>query len=66
MSSVTEISVQDPKKQDDIRIFHLDFTATVELPDQTEELIMIELQKANEPDDIFKRAKIFVSSSRAN
>lgn len=48
------ISIEDPKTQDDIRLFHLDFTAVVELPDGTEELIMIELQKASEPDDIFR------------
>jgi len=47
-------AIQDPKTQEDIRLFHLDFTAIVELPDGTEELIMIELQKATEPDDIFR------------
>ena len=50
-------SLQDSKTPDDVSLFHLDFTATVLLPDGTEELIMIELQKASEPDDIirFKR-----------
>ena len=54
--------IEDPKTQDDIRLFHLDFTATVELPDGTEELIMIELQKASEPDDIF-RFKRYISKN---
>jgi len=56
------IEIQDPKTQDDIRLFHLDFTATVELPDGSEELIMIELQKASEPDDIF-RFKRYISKN---
>ena len=50
----------DPKTKDDLRLFHLDFTATVLLPDGTQELIMIELQKATEPDDIF-RFKQYIS-----
>lgn len=54
--------IEDPTTQDDIRLFHLDFTATVELPDGTEELIMIELQKASEPDDIF-RFKRYISKN---
>ena len=53
-------ALQDPKTKDDLRLFHLDFTATVLLPDGTEELIMIELQKATEPDDIF-RFKRYIS-----
>jgi len=54
--------IEDPKTLDDIRLFHLDFTATVELPDGTDELIMIELQKASEPDDIF-RFKRYISKN---
>jgi len=54
--------IEDPTTQDDIRLFHLDFTATVELPDGTDELIMIELQKASEPDDIF-RFKRYISKN---
>jgi len=54
--------IQDPKSQDDIRLFHLDFTATIELPNGQEELIMIELQKASEPDDIF-RFKRYISKN---
>ncbi|MBU0764477.1 MAG: hypothetical protein KJ607_06560 [Bacteroidetes bacterium] len=57
-----DFSIEDPKTQDDIRLFHLDFTATVELPDGTEELIMIEIQKASEPDDIF-RFKRYISKN---
>ncbi len=58
----TPIQVKDPSTKDDIRLFHLDFTATVELPDGTEELIMIELQKATQPDDIF-RFKRYISNN---
>ncbi len=56
------LTIQDPKTQDDIRLFHLDFTATIELPDGIEELIMIEVQKASEPDDIF-RFKRYISKN---
>ena len=55
-------AVHDPKTHEDIRLFHLDFTATVELPDGTDELIMIELQKASEPEDIF-RFKQYISKN---
>lgn len=58
----TELQIQDPKTKDDIRLFHLDFIATIELPDGTNELIMIELQKASEPDDIF-RFKRYISKN---
>ncbi len=58
----TELEIQDPKTKDDIKLFHLDFTATIELPDGSEELIMIELQKASEPDDIF-RFKRYISKN---
>ena len=54
--------LQDPKTKDDLRLFHLDFTATVLLPDGTEELIMIELQKSTEPEDIF-RFKRYISKN---
>ena len=37
----------DPKTKDDLRLFHLDFTATVLLPDGTQELIMIEIGRAH-------------------
>lgn len=57
-----DFALTDPKTQDDIRLFHLDFTATVELADGTEELIMIELQKATEPEDIF-RFKRYISKN---
>ncbi|MBI4647820.1 MAG: hypothetical protein HY738_14830 [Bacteroidia bacterium] len=55
-------AIPDPKTKDDIKLFHLDFTATIELPDGSEELIMIELQKASEPDDIF-RFKRYISKN---
>jgi hypothetical protein len=54
--------ITDPKSKDDIHLFHLDFTATIALPDGTDELIMIELQKASEPDDIF-RFKRYISKN---
>jgi len=57
-----QIEIQDPKTKDDIKLFHLDFTAVVELPDGSEEMIMIELQKASEPDDIF-RFKRYISKN---
>ncbi|MEN9443184.1 MAG: hypothetical protein RIS47_74 [Bacteroidota bacterium] len=60
--SPSELEIPDPKTKDDIKLFHLDFTATVELPDGSEELIMIELQKASEPDDIF-RFKRYISKN---
>jgi len=56
------LEIQDPKTHDDISLFHLDFTATVELPDGSDELIMIELQKASEPEDIF-RFKRYISKN---
>jgi hypothetical protein len=57
-----ETKISDPKSKKDVQLFHLDFTATVELPDGSEELIMIELQKASEPDDIF-RFKRYISKN---
>ncbi|MBI4647334.1 MAG: hypothetical protein HY738_12290 [Bacteroidia bacterium] len=56
------VAIPDPKTKDDIKLFHLDFTATIELPDGSEDLIMIELQKASEPDDIF-RFKRYISKN---
>ncbi len=58
----TKIEIQDPKTKDDIHLFHLDFTAIVELPDGSEEMIMIELQKASEPEDVF-RFKRYISKN---
>ncbi len=52
----------DPKSNNNIRLFQLDFTAVVELPNGDEELVMIELQKASEPDDIF-RFKRYISKN---
>jgi hypothetical protein len=58
----TKIEIQNPKTKDDVYLFHLDFTAVIELPDGSEELIMIELQKASEPDYIF-RFKRYISKN---
>ncbi len=60
--NIKELRIKDPKTDDDIRLLHLDFTATVKLPDGKEELIMIELQKASKPDDIF-RFKRYISKN---
>lgn len=46
----------------EITLFHLDFTATIQLADGTEELVMIELQKANKASDIF-RFKRYISTN---
>jgi hypothetical protein len=58
----SEATITDPKSKKDIHLFHLDFVATIELPDGSEEMIMIELQKASEPDDIF-RFKRYISEN---
>lgn len=52
--------ITDPSTKDDIRLFHLDFKAIIELENGEEELVMIELQKASEPNDIF-RFKRYIS-----
>jgi hypothetical protein len=57
---IQRTDIVDPKSNDHIRLFHLDFTAIVEKPDGSEEFVMIELQKASEPDDIF-RFKRYIS-----
>ncbi len=54
--------VKDPKTDKTIKLFHLDFTAVIEKPDGEEELIMIEIQKANNPSDIF-RFKRYISAN---
>ena len=54
--------IKDPNTKDDIQLFHLDFTAVIELPDGSDELIMIEVQKASEPEDIF-RFKRYISKN---
>lgn len=56
------IHLTNPTTGDDLYMFHLDFTATIELPNGSEEMIMIELQKASQPDDIF-RFKRYISSN---
>ncbi len=61
-NNTQNIEIKDPQTKEDIRLFHLDFTATVELPDGTEEIIMIELQKASLPDDIM-RFKRYISKN---
>ncbi|NJL74794.1 MAG: hypothetical protein HC892_06910 [Saprospiraceae bacterium] len=55
-------SIKEPNTKDDIQLFHLDFTAVIELPDGSDELIMIEVQKASEPEDIF-RFKRYISKN---
>ncbi len=46
--------IHDPKTEKPIRLFHLDFSAIIEKSDGKEELIMIEIQKANKASDIFR------------
>ncbi|MCF6242803.1 MAG: hypothetical protein L3J74_15855 [Bacteroidales bacterium] len=55
-------SIKDPGSEKDIKLFHLDFTAIIEKPDGEEELIMIEIQKANHASDIF-RFKRYISAN---
>lgn len=54
--------IQDPKSDKIIKLFHLDFTAVIEKPNGKEELIMIEIQKANKASDIF-RFKRYISAN---
>ena len=54
--------VTEPDSNKEIRLFHLDFIATIELPYGQEELIMIELQKASQPGDIV-RFKRYISAN---
>jgi len=55
-------TIIDPKTTENVRLSQMDFTATVLLNDGTKELIMIELQRASEPDDIF-RFKRYISKN---
>ena len=43
-----------PKEEREVKLFHPDFTALVELPDGSTETVMIELQKAKVSADIFR------------
>ena len=54
--------INPPESEKSIKLFHLDFTATIALPNGTEELVMIELQKANKASDIF-RFKRYISAN---
>ncbi|MCT4614718.1 MAG: hypothetical protein N4A49_07580, partial [Marinifilaceae bacterium] len=49
--------IEDPKSNKVVTIFHMDFNATIQKQDGTEEFVMIEIQKANRPDDIFRFKK---------
>lgn len=63
ISHAQKIAEEDLENQDrEIRLFHLDFTAVIELPNGKREMIMIELQKANVPGDIF-RFKRYISAN---
>ena len=55
-------NIKDPVSEKDIKLFHLDFTAVIEKADGEEELIMIEIQKANHASDIF-RFKRYISAN---
>jgi len=54
--------IKDPKTEKELKLFHLDFSAIIEKPDGSEELIMIEIQKANRASDIF-RFKRYISAN---
>lgn len=54
--------VKESNSQREITLFHLDFKATVKLPNGEKEVIMIELQKAKLPNDIF-RFKRYISKN---
>ena len=54
--------IKDPNTEKEIKLFHLDFTATIEKSNGTEELVMIEIQKANRASDIF-RFKRYISAN---
>ena len=54
LSGDFETKIKDPKTEKDIKLVHLDFTAIIELPDGTEEMVMIELQKVENDSDIFR------------
>ena len=54
--------IKDPKTEKEIKLFHLDFTAVIEKQNGKEELIMIEIQKANRASDIF-RFKRYISAN---
>jgi hypothetical protein len=54
--------IKDPKTEKEIKLFHLDFTAVIEKKNGKEELIMIEIQKANRASDIF-RFKRYISAN---
>ncbi len=54
--------IKDPKTEKEIKLFHLDFTALIEKSEGQEELIMIEIQKANRASDIF-RFKRYISAN---
>ena len=54
--------IKDPETDKEIKLFHLDFTATVALPDGNTEVIMIEVQKAKVAGDIF-RFKRYISAN---
>ena len=54
--------IKDTKTEKEIKLFHLDFTAVIEKQNGQEELIMIEIQKANRASDIF-RFKRYISAN---
>ena len=54
--------IKDTRTNKDIKLFHLDFTALIEKSNGEEELIMIEIQKANRASDIF-RFKRYISTN---
>lgn len=62
VSHAQKLTEEEEKEEREIRLFHLDFTAVIEKSDGQKEMIMIELQKANVPGDIF-RFKRYISAN---
>ncbi len=54
--------IKNTENEQEIKLFHLDFTATIEKPDGSEEIVMIEIQKASLGSDIF-RFKRYISAN---
>ncbi len=46
--------IENEETEKGLKLFHLDFSATIELPDGKREIIVIELQKSKIPSDIFR------------
>ena len=52
--AINEITIKDPVTGKDVKMLHLDFAAVIEKENGEEEMVMIELQKADIESDIFR------------